>query len=396
MPSFSPRSRAQDRGRGRSEFPANSSGSSSGSSSGRLWPALHSAVIRQLLSWSLIGVLALGTVGCGASPSGLLSATPDAPVLQPESRRSRVAEVSPPSVIAELRRSLENNQPQLSLLSPKADALLDDNRVEVRFKISDLPVFKDQRLGLGPHLNVFLDDQFQGEVYDLKQPLVLENLEPGSHTLRAFAARPWGESFKNEGAYVQSTFHVFTQTPTRLPNPDLPLITYDLPRGSYGAEPILLDYYLSNAPLHAVAQDDDEVSDWRIRCTINGESFVLDRWQPVYLKGFKKGKNWLKLEFLDEKGKVVENVFNTGVSLIDYQPDGQAPLDRLFRNQISVKNALGVVDANYVPPIYVEPEPAAIESNPVKPEPVKPEPVKPEPVKPEPATAIPGSLSPRM
>jgi hypothetical protein len=70
------------------------------------------------------------------------------------------------------------------------------------------------------------------------------------------------------------------------------VLTYSRPTGSYGAEPIMLDFYLTNAPLHLVAQEnpDDEIADWRIRVTVNGESFVLDRWQPVYLKGFKPGK----------------------------------------------------------------------------------------------------------
>ena len=86
----------------------------------------------------------------------------------------------------------------------------------------------------------------------------------------------------------------------------VPLLTYSRPQGSYGAEPVMVDFYLTNAPLHFVAQDNpaDEIRDWQIRCTVNGESFVIDRWQPIYLKGLKPGKNWVKLELIDEKGQV--------------------------------------------------------------------------------------------
>jgi hypothetical protein len=44
-------------------------------------------------------------------------------------------------------------------------------------------------------------------------------------------------------------------------------------------------------PLHMTAQEDpkDDIHDWRIRCTVNGESFVFDEWQPFYLKGFEPG-----------------------------------------------------------------------------------------------------------
>jgi len=48
----------------------------------------------------------------------------------------------------------------------------------------------------------------------------------------------------------------------------------------------------SLTPLHLVAQDNpnDDIADWRIRCTINGNSFVLDRWEPVYLKVLSQEK----------------------------------------------------------------------------------------------------------
>ena len=184
------------------------------------------------------------------------------------------------------------------------------------------------------------------------EPIVLDNLSPGTHTLRVFASRPWHESFKNYGAYDRSVFHVFTPTEGDAPDSDLPLLTYSRPQGSYGAEPILLDFYLASAPLHSLAQgsDEDDILDWRIRCTVNGESFILDRWEPLYLTGFKPGKNWVKLEFLDELGNPVKNVFNTTARAIEYKPGGDDTLSKLVRGELTAEEAKAIVISGYNPP----------------------------------------------
>jgi predicted small lipoprotein YifL len=270
---------------------------------------------------------------------------------------NQISEVSPPSVIQELRRSLDAYRPQVTIITPKFDEVLEKDTVEVKLTVKDLPLFKSQ-FDLGSHLQVILDDQPGTEVFDLNQPLTLSSLSPGTHTLRVFAERPWYESFKNEGAYAQTTFHVFTKTDEHNPDTSLPLLTYNRPNGDYGAEPILLDFYLTNAPLQINGKDilKDEIGDWRIRCTINGESFVLDRWESVYLKGFKPGKNWIKLEFLDGKGEVVKNVFNSTVRSITYEPKGKDTLSRIVRGEFSADEVRSIVDSGYVAPEQ-EPEP---------------------------------------
>lgn len=265
---------------------------------------------------------------------------------------SKMAEVAPPPVIQELRRQLDIYQPQVKILSPHDDEVLQDTKVSVRLQVQDLPTFQDEALELGPHLHLILDNQPYGAVYDPKQPVVFDNLEPGTHTIRVFAASPWDESFKNEGAYAQTTFHLFAKTPENKPDLSKPLLTYSRPKDSYGAEPILLDFYISNVPLHLVAQEDeeDDIPDWRIRCTINGESFIFDRWEPIYLKGLRPGKNWIQMELLDDQGNPFPNAFNNTVRLIDYQPGGQDTLSKLTRGEISGAIARSIIDPNYKPP----------------------------------------------
>ena len=297
-----------------------------------------------------IGVLLLclclswGLVACGDRlPSNSIAAMepPMEPVIN-----GKLSEVAPPAVIQELRETLEQYHPQVQILNPKPDQILSETTVPVQLQVRDLPIFKNADLGLGPHLHVFLDDQPYRAVYDSEPTIYFEDLAPGTHTLRVFASRPWHESFKNEGAYAQTTFHVLTRTADNTPQPEKPLLTYSRPQGNYGAEPIMLDYYLTNAPLHILAQEnsEDEISDWRIRATINGQSFLLDRWQPIYLKGFEPGSNWIKLEFLDQQGNPLDNAFNSTVRVINYTPKGQDTLAKLVRGDLSAAQARGIVD----------------------------------------------------
>ncbi|EDX70989.1 hypothetical protein MC7420_6589 [Coleofasciculus chthonoplastes PCC 7420] len=337
----------------------------------------------------------VGLVACGKSTETLPPIEEEAP--PPTKPVAQLSEVAPPPVIQQLNRRLESYQPQVTILSPTPDQILQDITVSVKFQVQDLPLFKNPELNMGPHLNVILDNQSHIPVYNVDKPLILEDLSPGTHTLRVFAARPWHESFKNEGAYAQTTFHVFTKTDNNNPVTNLPLLTYNHPLGSYGTEPILLDYYLTNAPLHLVAQEnpEDEIVDWQIRVTINGESFTLDRWQSVYLNGFKPGKNWVQLEFLDEQGNPVKNAYNNTARLISYQPGGNDTLSQLMRNELSIEVARSLIDPNYkvqaaptpTPEVTPTPAPEPTPSPTVEPTPipsVSPTPVEEEPtVEPE-------------
>ena len=317
---------------------------------------------KQVLSFLLAAALMLNLVSCGNQPFAK-----EKDKYRSESGLTigkNIAEVSPPLTIQELRQGLESYQPQVKILSPQADEILEDNNVTVKFQVEDLPIFKNSELGLGPHLHVFLDNQPYQAVYDLNQPFVFSDLAPGTHTIRAFASRPWHESFKNDGAYAQTTFHIFTKTDENQPNPGQTLLTYSRPQGSYGAEPIMLDFYLTNAPSHLVAQKnpDDEIADWRIRCTINGKSFIIDKWQPVYLQGFKPGKNWVRLELIDEQGNVLKNLYKSTVRVLNYEPNGNDTLSKLVRGELSVADARGIVDPSYtaqVPEPEIVPTPEA-------------------------------------
>jgi len=307
-----------------------------------------SQMIKRSVIWGVLLVfLGIGLWGCGDRSPDSLQQSSRSPLTQSR----RIAEVAPPAIFQDLRQTLDSYQPQVEILSPRSGAVMEDDQVTVKFQVRDLPVFKDEDLGLGPYLQVYLDDQPYQAVYDANQTLIFQGLMPGTHTIRAIAARPWHETYKNEGAFASVTFHIFTKTPKNDPDPARPLITYSRPQSTVGAEPMMLDFYLTNVPLHLIAQErsDDEIKDWRIKCTVNGESFIFDEWRPIYLKGLKPGKNWVQLELLDEDGLPTENAFNNTVRLIIYEPGAQDTLSRLVRGEIPVNEALAITDPNYVP-----------------------------------------------
>ncbi|CCI14954.1 FHA domain containing protein [Microcystis aeruginosa PCC 9806] len=334
---------------------------------------LHKLIpVKTLHICLVIGLLTTLLTACGDRLTATdlpSSETPHLPVVQ-----GRISEVAPPALIQELRPSLERYAPQVTILSPLAEQVFDDPQVTVKLQVSDLPIFQDDTLKLGPHLSLIVDNEPAAAIYDLKQPIILENLAPGTHTLRVLALSPWQESFKNDGAFAETTFHILTKTGKNAPDNNLPLLTYSSPQGIYGAEPILLDFYLSNAPLRLsnTANGDNNLQNWRIRVTVNGESFLLDTWEPIYLKGFAKGNNWVQLEFIDGKGNKIENEFNTSVRVISFDPSYQDGLSQLVRGDLSPTIARSIVDPNYktLPSLeeetpVIEPETPIVEETPV-------------------------------
>jgi hypothetical protein len=316
------------------------------------------SLVSRSIGWCLALTFALGMTSCDSLPESLrqrsISATDNATSSIGVNRDltntdGPLSEVNVPASISQLATSLAKFQPQVQIVSPKSDEILADDRVTVKFKVTDLPIFKQSELGLGNHLHVVLDRETYQGVYDLNQPLVFKNLAAGTHTLRVFASRPWHESFKNDGAFDRVTFHVLTKTAINNPDPQQPLLTYSRPTGTYGVEPILLDYYLTNAPSHAGEQIGSErVPDWQIRATVNNQQFMLDRWAPAYLQGFKPGKNLVRLELLDARGQPISNVYNDTLSVVTYDPQTNDALSQLIRGEINPDLARTLVDPNYV------------------------------------------------
>jgi hypothetical protein len=259
------------------------------------------------------------------------------------------------------RGEQDQAKPSVKIISPAKNATIAGATVEVKLELSgDLKGYmphKDPATGKGNHIHVILDNQPYEAYYEINQPFELRNVTEGKHTLRVFPSRPWHESFKNEGAFQMVEFTVkgggdsakptttkdgqmmaSPTTPTKSPaakseaskapaatasatparegkdfapskggdvDPTKPLLTYSRPKGEYkgeDADPIMIDFWLSNAKLQG------EGGTFRVRYSIDGgEAKFIDKWEPIWLSGWINGKHQVKLELIDKDGNLVVN-----------------------------------------------------------------------------------------
>lgn len=249
--------------------------------------------------------------------------------------------------------------PVLRIVSPAEGSTINSSTVPVRLDLSgDLKGYKphqDPQTKMGNHIHVILDNQPYEAYYNIDGgPFELRNVPDGEHTLRVFASRPWHESYKNEGSFQMVSFTVKgggdpsrptttaggqtmadnanananaarpaaspAASPTGTPGPEgkdmppstagavdrtKPLLTYSRPKGEYkgaDADPIMIDFWLSNAKLQG------DGGDYRVRYSVDGAApQFIDKWEPLWLQGWTAGKHTVKLELLDKAGNVVDN-----------------------------------------------------------------------------------------
>ena len=158
---------------------------------------MQAAPLRALIALVLVVLTAVGS-GCRAQPRSSASRAADngTPV-----SASRLQEVAPPGAVAALNERLAEHAPRVEIVSPADDALLPDGPWTLQLRVSDWPLADDEQLGLGPHLVVQLDQQ---PALTISSPeaaaaVAMPALQPGSHRLSVYAARPWGEAVKAPG-----------------------------------------------------------------------------------------------------------------------------------------------------------------------------------------------------
>ncbi|WP_296416222.1 hypothetical protein [Vulcanococcus sp. DEBay_Sum29NL08_54] len=207
------------------------------------------------------------------------------------------------------------------MLSPANDSTLPAGPWTLKLKVQDWPLYDDETNGLGPHLVVQLDDQPPRRISSAAeaQGLSMPELSPGSHRLTVFAARPWGEVVKAPGASQQLRLHRVARNPSQLPASGSPQLIAASPSDLQHNEPVLIDWLLIDAPLQHLRDDDAR---WRLRVSVNGDSFLVDRQTPLWLKGLKRGSNAVQLELLDGRGDPLNPPFNSVVRevVIDSSP----------------------------------------------------------------------------
>jgi hypothetical protein len=305
--------------------------------------------MRRLTNFPLVILIALlgGIASC--TDAGTENTNTTATVQVTPSPTQILKVVPRPQAILDLmkqRGEQDEAKPVLKIVSPANDSTINGAKVDVKLTLTgELKGYmphKDPASGKGNHIHVILDNQPYEAYYELGQPFELRNVMAGKHTLRVFPSRPWHESYKDDGAFQMAIFTVKgggdaskptttgsgqmlannNASPSASPqapregkdvqpttagdvDPAKPLLTYSRPKGEYkgaDADPIMIDFWLSNAKLK------DDGGEFRVRYIIdNDEPRFIDKWEPIWLSGWTSGKHSVRLELLDKDGKPFEN-----------------------------------------------------------------------------------------
>lgn len=155
----------------------------------------------------------------------------------------------------------------------------------------------------GQHIHLILNNEPYSAHYEAE---FTKDLEEGHYVALSFLSRSYHESVKSYGAANIRQFTV-GKKPSGQEIADLsdPHMFYSRPKGTYtgdDAKKVLLDFYLLNTELSETGN--------KVRATINGEEFMIDKWQPYFIEGAEMGEMTIKLEMLDAKGELIPSPFN--------------------------------------------------------------------------------------
>ena len=231
--------------------------------------------------------------------------------LSSQSPSGRLQEVAPPGAVQQLREKLQRYQPNLRLVSPTDDSVINADSVDLVLDVRDWPVSRDIELGLGPHVVVQIDNQPPRQLDELDGNCVrlrIDGLSAGSHRFSAWAAYPWGEAIKTPGANLQGRFHLWQRVEGTQPEDDAPWLVPVTSSASPALQPLLLDWIIWNAPLQNLRDGDGR---WRLRLSVDGDSFLVDQQEALWLKGSPSSSgNLVQMELLNGVGEPITPEFN--------------------------------------------------------------------------------------
>lgn len=314
----------------------------------RRW--LARALSLALVSWLLLAPTAAEALSWRLPGRGAPAPTPagDGQL----TRRPR--EVPPPDWVQAVQAALEDRDPKVRVLAPADGALLPDGPWTLRLLVEDWPLVDAGPLGLGPHLVAQLDGEPPRPL--VRTEVEMPPLSPGSHLLTVYAAMPWGEARKSPTAFHQIRLHRLAPNPATLPAPGTPQLIPVSPMGSAGTPPLPLDWLLIDAPLQGLRT---EASGWRLRVTLNGESVLLDRQVPLWLKGWQPGSNALLFELLDGRGEPLNPPFNSLLRDVVVSPSGEVGRPGgLALSDLERAVLLGEQPLSALNPVPLEPPPS--------------------------------------
>lgn len=259
-----------------------------------------------IMAFSLLSVL----VACNGNQSNqTIETSNDQDMVKTETQLT-LAEISSPEFP---EAALEMNEPLEGANYETGKIAFNYNIKNYNLSVQTLDADTKQcaNSGKGQHIHFIVN----GEPYKaLYTPDYEAEFEDGSYVVLSFLSRSYHESLKHYGAYVLSQFTVGDGKESTV---DLttPHMFYSRPKGEYkgsDTKRVILDFYLVNTDLSPEGN--------KVRATINGEQFLIDKWAPYFMEGLPLGENSIKLELVDNFGNVIEGPFNTverKITLVD-------------------------------------------------------------------------------
>lgn len=209
---------------------------------------------------------------------------------------------------------------EVRILSPKPDEVIPippaavgqppakGASVEVKLEVKNWESFQDPNTKCGQGIAIAFDNGPAAIHFDPAMPWAYPKVPAGTHTVRAFAVRPWGESVKEPGAFAMVTFSVGEKDGKNAPEPKAPMLTANRPRGKYAkGQKVLLDFLVSGCRL----SEENAPGACRVRYQI-GElpEVTVTKWDPVWLTDLPVGKHAWVMALSNADGKLLPGPFN--------------------------------------------------------------------------------------
>ena len=272
----------------------------------------------------------------------------------------RLQEVAPPGAVQQLREKLQRYQPNLRLVTPTDDSVINADTVELILDVKNWPISRDDQLGLGPHVVVQIDNQPPRQLHELEANRVsvrLNDLAPGSHRFSAWAAYPWGEAVKTPGANLQGRFHLWQRMEGTQPGSNAPWLVPVTNSADPALQPLLLDWLIWNAPLQNLRDGDGR---WRLRLSVDGDSFLVDHQEALWLKGNSSSRgNLVQMELLNGVGEPITPEFN---NKLIHQSGRRATSPTWLKAHLTEEELTRLSGAPRIPSADLEPEAKPVSS----------------------------------
>lgn len=210
---------------------------------------------------------------------------------------------------------------QLRLNTPPAGGVVEPGPVQFDYDLSNYqltrmtPHSNAEHMAnsqQGQHIHNIVDNEPYTAHYETE---FTKDIPEGEHVILSFLSRSYHESLKHKGAYDLRKITVGRPEQTLDVDLDAPHMFYSRPKGEYvgkDTEQVMLDFYLVNTDLSTTGN--------KVRATINGTEFTLDRWLPYVMEGLPMGENTIKLELIDNNGNVLPGPYNSVTRTFTLKP----------------------------------------------------------------------------